>query len=120
MSGAVHIPGYTEVARKNIRNVGLTANVILYPGAVLDVLTNLEAPFDLILIDANKVNSPHYLERAIRLSHSGSIIIDDNTVRGGSVIDSGSHDPNVIGLKKIIQMISGDERLDFTSVQTVR
>ena len=63
----------------------------------------LEALFELILIDANKVNSPHYLERAIRLSHSGSIIIDDNTVHGGSVIDSGTHDPNVIGFKKLFR-----------------
>jgi len=65
------------------------------------------------------VNNPHYLEWAIRLSQPGTVIVGDNTVRGGSVIDSESRDPNVTGLRKFIQMISEDKRLDATAIQTV-
>ena len=110
---------HAEVARQNISNAGLAERVMLHTGAALDVLPTLEAPFDLIFIDADKVNNPHYLEWAIRLSHIGTVIISDNTVRGGSVIDSGNDDPNVKGLRKFVQMISEDKRLDATAIQTV-
>ncbi|MEN4793353.1 O-methyltransferase [Pantoea agglomerans] len=110
---------HAEVARQNISNAGLTERVILHTGAALDILPTLKGPFDMIFIDADKVNNPHYLEWAIRLSHPGTVIIGDNTVRGGSVIDSESHDPNVKGLRKFIEMISEDKRLDATAIQTV-
>ncbi|MGD8106401.1 O-methyltransferase [Pantoea sp. FN0302] len=108
-----------KVARQNISNAGLTERVTLHTGAALDVLPTLEAPFDLIFIDADKVNNPNYLEWAIRLSHKGAVIVGDNTVRGGSVIDSDSDDPNVKGLREFVQMISEDKRLDATAIQTV-
>lgn len=110
---------HAEVARQNIRNAGLTGRVMLHTGAALDVLPTLEAPFDLIFIDADKVNNPHYLEWAIRLSHSGTVILADNTVRGGSVVNSDSDDPNVKGLREFVKMISEDKRLDATAIQTV-
>lgn len=110
---------HAEVARQNISNAGLSERVSLHIGAALDVLPTLKGPFDLIFIDADKVNNPHYLEWAIRLSQPGTVIVGDNTVRGGSVIDSESRDPNVTGLRKFIQMISEDKRLDATAIQTV-
>lgn len=110
---------HAEVARQNISNAGLSERVNLHIGAALDVLPTLKGPFDLIFIDADKVNNPHYLEWAIRLSQPGTVIVGDNTVRGGSVIDSESRDPNVTGLRKFIQMISEDKRLDATAIQTV-
>ncbi|URQ62245.1 O-methyltransferase [Pantoea alhagi] len=110
---------HAEVARQNISNAGLTERVMLHTGAALDILPTLETPFDLIFIDADKVNNPHYLEWAIRLSHKGTVIVGDNTVRGGSVIDSDSDDPNVKGLRKFVEMISEDKRLDATAIQTV-
>lgn len=110
---------HAEVARQNISNAGLSERVSLHIGAALDVLPTLKGPFDLIFIDADKVNNPHYLEWAIRLSQPGTVIVGDNTARGGSVIDSESRDPNVTGLRKFIQMISEDKRLDATAIQTV-
>lgn len=110
---------HAEVARQNISNAGLSERVSMHIGAALDVLPTLKGPFDLIFIDADKVNNPHYLEWAIRLSQPGTVIVGDNTVRGGSVIDSESRDPNVTGLRKFIQMISEDKRLDATAIQTV-
>ncbi|WHQ73322.1 O-methyltransferase [Pantoea sp. Lij88] len=110
---------HAEVARQNISNAGLSERVSLHIGAALDVLPTLKGPFDLIFIDADKVNNPHYLEWAIRLSQPGTVIVGDNTVRGGSVIDDESRNPNVTGLRKFIQMISEDTRLDATAIQTV-
>lgn len=110
---------HAEVASQNINKVGLAERVTLHRGAALEVLPTLDAPFDLIFIDADKVNNPHYLEWAIRLSKPGTVIVGDNTVRGGNVIDSTSEDPNVLGLRKFVGMISEDERLEATAVQTV-
>ncbi|WP_313702007.1 O-methyltransferase [Pantoea sp.] len=110
---------HAEVASQNINKAGLAERVTLLRGAALEVLPTLDAPFDLIFIDADKVNNPHYLEWAIRLSKPGTVIVGDNTVRGGNVIDSTSEDPNVLGLRKFVGMISEDERLEATAVQTV-
>ncbi|MGF9658447.1 O-methyltransferase [Pantoea agglomerans] len=110
---------HAEVASQNLNKAGLAERVTLHRGAALGVLPTLDAPFDLIFIDADKVNNPHYLEWAIRLSKPGTVIVGDNTVRGGNVIDSSSEDPNVIGLRKFVEMISDDERLEATAVQTV-
>ncbi|MGL3998544.1 O-methyltransferase [Pantoea eucalypti] len=110
---------HAEVASQNINKAGLAERVTLHRGAALEVLPTLDAPFDLIFIDADKVNNPQYLEWAIRLSKPGTVIVGDNTVRGGNVIDSTSEDPNVLGLRKFVGMISEDERLEATAVQTV-
>ncbi|MDG0799753.1 O-methyltransferase [Pectobacterium polaris] len=110
---------HAEVARQNIDSAGLTSFVELHVGAALDILPTLNAPFDLIFIDADKANNPRYLEWAIKLSEQGTVIVGDNVVRGGSVIDSDSDDPNAHGLREFIQMISEDERLEATAIQTV-
>ena len=110
---------HAEVARQNINNTGLTERVEIHTGAALDVLPMLKAPYDLIFIDADKVNNPRYLEWAIKLSKPGTVIVGDNSVRGGHVIDSDSDDPNVQGLREFIQMISEDGRLEATAIQTV-
>lgn len=110
---------HAEVARQNIQHAGLTERIELHVGAALDVLPTLKAPFDIIFIDADKVNNPHYLEWAIQLSRPGSVIVGDNTVRGGKVINADSDDPNVLGLRLFIQMIAEDPRLEATAIQTV-
>lgn len=110
---------HAKIARQNIDNARLTERVDLHIGAALDLLPMLKAPYDLIFIDADKVNNPRYLEWAIQLSREGTVIVGDNVVRGGGVIDSDSNDPNVQGLREFIQMISEDERLEATAIQTV-
>lgn len=110
---------HAEVAGQNIDKAGLTERVKLLTGAALDLLPTLSGPFDLIFIDADKVNNPHYLEWAIKLSKPGTVIVGDNTVRGGKVLDADNEDPNVKGLRKFIQMISEDQRLEATAIQTV-
>jgi predicted O-methyltransferase YrrM len=112
-------PAHAEVARRNIDNAGLSALVELHLGKALDVLPTLTAPFDMIFIDADKPNNPHYLRWALRLSRPGTIIICDNVVRGGAVADPASEDPNVRGVREYLEIVAKEPRLDATAIQTV-
>jgi predicted O-methyltransferase YrrM len=112
-------PRHAEVASINIERAGLADRVDLHVGAALDVLPTLEGPFDLIFIDADKPNNPNYLEWALKLSRPGTVIIGDNVVRGGAVIDGSSRDANVRGAQEFLRMIAEDPRLDGTAIQTV-
>jgi predicted O-methyltransferase YrrM len=114
-------PNYAEVARANIALAGLADVIDLRVGKALDTLPLLtkEAPFDLIFIDADKPNNPEYLQWAIRLSRSGSIIIADNVVRDGAVIDDDSSDPSVNGVQRFHELLAAEPRLSATAIQTV-
>lgn len=116
-------PDYAEVARSNIVRAGLTDVVEIRTGAALDTLPKLADegtdPFDLVFIDADKSNNPHYFDWALRLTRRGSVIIVDNVVRGGAVIDATSDEPSVIGTRRLFEQISTEPRVDATAVQTV-
>jgi predicted O-methyltransferase YrrM len=110
---------HAEVARRNIERAGLSDVIELHIGKALDVLPTLAAPFDMILIDADKPNNPHYLRWALKLSRPGAIIVGDNVVRGGAVNDPASEDLNVKGVREFLEIISNEPRLDATAIQTV-
>jgi len=120
-------PGYAEVARANVANAGLADSVELRVGAALDTLPGLAAegpdPFDLIFIDADKKNTPYYFTWALELSHPGSLIIADNVIRDGELIDADSDDPIVQGSRRFHEMLSSEEaggqRVSATTIQTV-
>ena len=114
-------PVHAEVAQLNIARAGLENVVELYLGQALETLPKLssEAPFDLIFIDADKPNNPAYLAWALRLSHPGTVIVGDNVVRDGAVIDPGSDDPRVQGVRRFFDMIADEPRLTATGLQTV-
>jgi predicted O-methyltransferase YrrM len=116
-------PKHAEVARANIERAGLSSMVELRLGPALESLSQLQkegvAPFDLIFIDADKQNIPFYLEWSLRLSRPGTIIVTDNVVRDGAVIDAQDPDPRVQGVRRFFQMIAADPRLDATALQTV-
>lgn len=118
-----HDPRHAEVARANIDRAGLSDRVDLRVGAALDTLPAIHAeglgPFDLIFIDADKPNNPSYLDWALRLSRPGTVIIGDNVVRDGAVIDEASADPRVQGVQGFIDMLARNPRLDATALQTV-
>ncbi|MDQ3657836.1 MAG: methyltransferase, partial [Chloroflexota bacterium] len=78
-----------------------------------------ETPFDFIFIDADKPSNPAYLDYAVKLSRSGTLIVVDNVVRNGAVADPQSTDPNVIGVRTMIGQIAANPRLDATAIQTV-
>ncbi|MDT8998082.1 O-methyltransferase [Paucibacter sp. APW11] len=110
---------YAEVARRNFVAAGVDSLIELRIGSAADVLPTLQAPFDLFFIDADKPNNPLYLDWALKLARPGSIIIGDNVVRGGAVVDPESPDANVIGVRQFIDRMSTDPRLEATALQTV-
>ena len=115
-------PSHAAVARSNIARAGLTEVVDLRVGLALDALPTLAAEgqkFDLAFIDADKPNIPEYFEWAIRLSNAASLIIVDNVVRGGAVIDATSDDPSIRGVRRLNELIAGDKRVSATTIQTV-
>src|ERR1700686_1092643 len=102
-------PSHAAVARSNIARAGLTEIVDLRVGLALDALPTLAAEgqrFDLAFIDADKPNIPEYFEWAIRLSNAASLIIVDNVVRGGAVIDATSDDPSIRGVRRLNELIA--------------
>ncbi|HFK7185294.1 O-methyltransferase [Serratia odorifera] len=112
-------PQHAQVASSNIANAGLSGCVDIHIGAALAILPTLTGPFDLIFIDADKKNNPQYLQAAISLSRPGTVIIADNIVRGGAVIDAQSEDANVQGVRECLQMLADHPQLDATALQTV-
>jgi predicted O-methyltransferase YrrM len=114
---------HAEVARTNIDRAGLSGLVQLRLGPALGSLAQLlnegAKPFDLIFIDADKQSIPAYLEWSLRLSHPGTVIITDNVVRDGAVINPDDPDPNVQGVRRHFEMLAADPRLDATALQTV-
>jgi predicted O-methyltransferase YrrM len=110
---------HADVARANITRAGLDAVVELRLGAALDTLPGITGPFDLIFIDADKQNIPRYFEWALKLGRVGSLIVVDNVVRGGAVIDAASGDTSVQGVRRFLDMLAADRRVSATAIQTV-
>lgn len=116
-------PAHATVAAANIQRAGLSSIVDLRVGPALDSLARLHAEkaasFDLIFLDADKPNNPAYLEWAIRLSRPGTIIIGDNVIRDGEILDPNNTDPRVTGTRIFLEKLGAHSRLDATALQTV-
>jgi predicted O-methyltransferase YrrM len=121
-------PHHAEVARENLARAGVGNKVSVRVGPALETLPRLEAeeagPFDLVFIDADKENNRHYVEWALKLARPGTVIIVDNVVRGGSVLQAQlpAGDPEAAaigGTRDALALLGSDDRLDATAVQTV-
>jgi predicted O-methyltransferase YrrM len=116
-------PKHATVATANIQRAGLSSKVELRLGPALESLSQLHAestpPFDLIFIDADKPNNPAYLEWSLRLSRPGTVIVCDNVVREGGIIDPDSTDPMIQGTRHLFELLTANPRLDATCLQTV-
>jgi predicted O-methyltransferase YrrM len=112
-------PAHADVARKNIERANLAHLIDIRVGRALDTLPTLTAPFDLIFIDADKSSLPDYFTHALRLSRPGSLIIADNVVRKGAVLDEHSTDPNIQGVRRLVDLITKEPRVSATWLQTV-
>jgi predicted O-methyltransferase YrrM len=114
---------HAEVARANLDRAGFAGVVQVRLGPALDTLPALAdegaGPFDLIFIDADKLNYPSYLDWSLKLSRPGTVIIGDNVVRGGAVTDADSTDPSVRGVRRFTELIAAEPRLTATAIQTV-
>jgi predicted O-methyltransferase YrrM len=116
-------PKHAEVARANFARANLSSVIELRLGSALDTLPQLVAegrgPFDLIFIDADKPGYPDYFAWALKLSRRGTVIIADNVVRNGAVIDTNSADPLVQGVRRFNELLAAESRVSATEIQTV-
>jgi predicted O-methyltransferase YrrM len=116
-------PKHAEVARANIARAGLAEVVEVRVGPALDTLPRLAAeghgPFDLVFIDADKQNCAPYFQWALRLARRGSLIITDNVVRDGQVIDPNSADDSVQGVRRFYAAMAAEPRVTASAIQTV-
>jgi len=116
-------PRHAKVASANIKRAGLSDRIELRVGPALDSLSKLEAegsgPFDFIFIDADKPNNRNYLTWAMKLSRPGTIVICDNVIREGAVLNTDGRDPYVEGARAAFSFIGSEKRLDGTAIQTV-
>jgi predicted O-methyltransferase YrrM len=114
---------HAEVARRNIERAGLDGKVEVRIGPALESLAQLRADhaeaFDLVFIDADKRNTPEYFTTAVDLSHPGSLIVVDNVVRQGKLVDTESSDPDTVGMRRLIEQMGADRRVAPAVIQTV-
>ena len=114
---------HAEVARQNVARAGLGGKVEIRTGAALETLPKIEAegiyPFDFVFIDADKANNAAYVEWALKLSRPGTAIVVDNVVRDGEVADATSADSDVVGVRRMFDLIAREPRLSATAIQTV-
>ena len=116
-------PRHAAVARDNFARAGLAERIEVREGPALKSLENLQAeetePFDFFFIDADKVNSPNYLTWALKFAHRGSVIVLDNVIREGAILNARSRDPAVVGTRRLHDLLASEPRLSATAIQTV-
>ena len=116
-------PTHAEVAQANLDSAGVLDRVELRLGAALEVLPQLESEgesaFDFIFIDADKPSNVAYLEWAVKLSRSGSVIVLDNIVRDGAIIEADSNDERVQGSRAALDWLGNHPQIECTAIQTV-
>ena len=114
---------HAQVASANFARAGLGEVIELRRGMALDLLPHVAAekrgPFDLIFIDANKSDMPEYFDWAVKLSRRGSVIICDNVIRNGGVIEADSKDADIQGVRRFNEGLAADKRVSATEIQTV-
>ena len=112
---------HAEVARANLERAGVADRVQVIVGAALDTLPTVtnNGPFDLVFIDADKENNVAYLEWAVRLTRPGSVIVVDNVIRDGQILEPESDDPRVQATRQTLQVMGEHPRLDTSVIQTV-
>lgn len=114
---------HADVARANIARAGFSHVVDLRLGPALETLPSIEeehlGPFDLVFIDADKANIPDYFRWALKLSRPGTLIVVDNVVRHGAIIDPKRIEPDVEGVRKLTEMLSAEPRVEALALQTV-
>jgi predicted O-methyltransferase YrrM len=114
---------FARVASENVARAGLAERVQVRVGPAIDSLRALiegeEGPFDLIFIDADKQSTPAYFELALELSRPGGVILVDNVVLDGTLIDADSEDPRVAGMRGFLELAAAEARVTATTIQTV-
>ena len=116
-------PRHAEVARASIAHAGLADRVTIWTGPALSSLARLQreasAPFDLVFIDADKANIDQYFRHALAVSRPGTLIVLDNVVREGAVLDATSPDPSVQGVRRLVADLARARHVSAVALQTV-
>jgi caffeoyl-CoA O-methyltransferase len=116
-------PHHAEVARKNIDRAGLSSRVEIRVGKAIDLLPRLlnekAGPFDMIFIDADKPPYTEYFEWALKLSIPGTLIVADNVIRDGKVLDPSHEDPMVKGAQRFNKALAANKHVSATILQTI-
>ena len=112
-------PRHAEIAARNLQRAGLTDRVNIVIGRALDTLPGLSGEFDLVFIDADKENNAAYVEHAIRLGRPGTVIVVDNAVRSGRILDPAEDDHQARGVRAMLELVAGHPRLEAAAIQTV-
>jgi predicted O-methyltransferase YrrM len=114
---------HAAIAQRNIERAGMGSRVRVVVGPAAETLTRLitdrVAPFDLVFIDADKESSDIYFRAALTLARVGTTIVVDNVVREGAILDAGSDDPHVQGIRRFYELAAADARVSGTVLQTV-
>lgn len=110
---------HAETARMNLAFAGLAEKVTVIVGPAIDSLAKLTGPFDLVFIDANKDQMKEYAEWAVKLTEPGAVIICDNMVRDGEVLNDASEDQNIRGIRAAYDFLHNHPQLDSTALQIV-
>jgi predicted O-methyltransferase YrrM len=112
-------PHHAAVARDNLARAGLSGVVELVEGPALETLPGVAGVFDLVFIDADKERTADYLALALERARTGTLIVADNVVRGGALVDADSADPRVIWMRRLVEAVAAEPRLVATGIQTV-
>lgn len=116
-------PAHASIARENIARAGLSEAVEIRMGRALEILPRLQeeipAGFDMVFIDADKVPYDEYFRWALKLTHPGSLIVADNVIRQGRILEADSSDDNVKGTKRFLRLLASAHQVEATVLQTV-
>ena len=116
-------PKHAEVAEASLARAGVGHKVEIRIGAAIDTLPKLAdegvGPFDLVFIDADKASNADYFSWAVKLSRKGTMIIVDNVVRNGGVLDAASDNPDITGTRRMFDTVAAEGRVNATAIQTV-
>jgi len=112
-------PKHADVARENVARAGFAGVVEVRTGRALDLLPSLSGSFDFFFIDANKDGYPDYFRWVLKLSRPGNVMVFDNVVRNGKVIDAKTTDALVQGVRRLNEAIAAEPRVSATAIQTV-
>lgn len=116
-------PKHAAVATENLGRAGITDLVEVRVGPAMDTLRRLveegEEPFDFVFVDADKAGMPAYFEWSLKLAAPGALLVFDNVVRDGAVVDPASTDPSVVGVRRLNELLAAEPRVLATTIQTV-
>jgi predicted O-methyltransferase YrrM len=116
-------PKHAAVAAENLARAGVMDLVDLRVGPAMDSLRGLveegAEPFDFVFVDADKAGMPAYFEQSLQLAAPGALLVFDNVVRDGAVVDAASTDPSVLGVRRLNEMLAAEPRVLATTIQTV-